>query len=177
MKKVIGYLWRVFETLKDEGGSGNRLCLPSLQVGLCVSFMVFVPYKKVILSLGSRGGSASGAIAGKAAAPARQQINTDRWRFFSSSYVLSLPYVVDSYSALVLITFVCFNLVRNMTTSFDCAGKDLLYRMSLCFHALKEQMQELEAIRGTHLEQTFPCERNEVRCVIFVLSLLPLPCL
>lgn len=54
-----------------------------------------------------------------------------------------------------------------MTTSYDCAGKDLLYRMSLCLHALKEQMQELEAIRGTHLEQAFPCEHNEVRYVIF----------
>lgn len=38
-------------------------------------------------------------------------------------------------------------------------------------------MQELEAIKGTHLEKAFPCERNEVRSVIFVLSLLPLPCL
>lgn len=81
--------------------------------------------------------------------------------------------MVDSSSALALMTFVYFNLIRIMTTSFDCAGKDLLYRMSLCLHALKEQMQELEAIRGTHLEQSFPCERNEVRDVIFVLSLLP----
>lgn len=87
--------------------------------------------------------------------------------------LLSLPYVVDSNSALALMTFVYFNLIRNMTTSFDCAGKDLLYRMSLCLHALKEQMQELEAIRGTHLEQAFPCELNEVRYLIFVLSLLP----
>lgn len=62
-----------------------------------------------------------------------------------------------------------------MTTSSDCVGKDLLYRMSLCLHALKEQMQELEAIRGTHLEQAFPCERTEVGChVIFVLFLLPI---
>lgn len=52
-----------------------------------------------------------------------------------------------------------------MTTDYECAGKDLLYRMSLCLHALTEQMQELEAIRGTHLEQAFPCERDEVRYV------------
>lgn len=64
-----------------------------------------------------------------------------------------------------------------MTTSYECAGKDLLYRMSLCLHALKEQMQELEIIKGTHLEKGFPCERNEVRNDIIVLSLLPLPCL
>lgn len=64
-----------------------------------------------------------------------------------------------------------------MTTSYECAGKNLLYRMSLCLHALTEQMQELEAIRGSHLEQALPCERNEVRYVTFVLSLLHLPCL
>lgn len=64
-----------------------------------------------------------------------------------------------------------------MTAYYECAGKDLLYRMSLCLHALTEQMQELEVIRGTHLEQAFPCERDEVRYVTFVLSLLALACL